>query len=977
MQPCLKFLYVTFFLFWFNGSFAIDSSVLSAVGEQAYIDTLDIKIKDWFSNEAYDFDDVVRLFDKTELSVIERFGTKSLAYAYILHKKGVFYANWGDETESNYLQVITYFKEALEIRESKTTASDSLITPLIILGYLNIGDQYYWLQKPYKALDYLIKGIGVAENFPNRELVIKYLIKLYVITARVYDELGDYDNSIKYYSTAIYLNWEGNDEQLSEILETWKIRALIEKGSIEAWPLNDAESAIKDLHTGLKVLLDKANQSQYDFLIASAYYKLGTAYYISDNFDKSNSYFNKALEIYVKHDLREYIFYNYISLSILYLYYSNNDRAEFYLGKARSLLSGEDLPEKWLLLWENLGDLEFKKGNYQRSLEYDNRAIQTIIPSFKPKTIFNNPDFESIVISDKPSLLELLNSRASAFLQLYKTDHEISNLQLAYQNFLLANELINLIRGEFLADASKMNLVEQTKPIYERAVETCWQLYLHTKEEKYKNQAFQFSEKSRSIILLDAVRKTAARSKLPQDLVKKEKQLNLKVNYYEKLAALQEQRNETSEKSKNYYDSLLAFRRKHTSVIQSIEKEYPDYHLAIFGKELSSISDVQNLIMTDRTFIEYFAGDSNLYAFVVNKGTSEFYKLGAIDSLSNWILEFNNSIQNKDQEFIHPAYQLYTCLLGKLEKNVSLSDQLIIVPDGLLSFVCFDALVVKEPENKRIYFPDFKDFLIYQYQVNYVFSASSLMELQAESASKLKSFLGIAPDLNEGITVDGTYFESLNENIREIKQAKRLFPGNKIFTSYILKNDFFKKAGSYNIIHIASHAKANIENGDLSFILLGPDESQKLYTKELYATDLNAKMVLMSACQTGMGSMVRGEGTISLARGFIYAGSSSVITSLWNVREKSNREIILNFYKGIKEGKTKDHALRDAKLSYIESITRESQEQAHPFYWGPLICVGDINPLQIKPRVSSTLILIVTSLIIFLIIAFFLYKAKK
>ena len=106
-------------------------------------------------------------------------------------------------------------------------------------------------------------------------------------------------------------------------------------------------------------------------------------------------------------------------------------------------------------------------------------------------------------------------------------------------------------------------------------------------------------------------------------------------------------------------------------------------------------------------------------------------------------------------------------------------------------------------------------------------------------------------------------------------------------------------------MHLATHSKADNENGDLSFILFGETDSTKLYAKNIYEIPLAADMVVLSACQTSAGPIHRGEGVMSLARSFIYAGASSVITSLWNVREESNNEIILKFYENIKEGMPK------------------------------------------------------------------------
>jgi len=136
---------------------------------------------------------------------------------------------------------------------------------------------------------------------------------------------------------------------------------------------------------------------------------------------------------------------------------------------------------------------------------------------------------------------------------------------------------------------------------------------------------------------------------------------------------------------------------------------------------------------------------------------------------------------------------------------------------------------------------------------------------------------------------------------------------------------------------------ANNEDGDLSFILFGESASDILYAKDLYALDLNADLVVLSACQTNAGEIHRGEGIISIARAFAYAGTYSIVTSLWDVREKTNTEIIYHFFQALKKGKTKDEALRTAKLNYLTSLTPEQQFQSHPYFWAPLIIIGDTS----------------------------------
>lgn len=926
-------------------SFSGYCKVINAEKELDYCDSLEHAINLWFINPSYSFKKVLGLLNSTEEDIIHEFGNESLAYACILHKKGVFLVNYGNKTDEVYEKAIQFYQNALIVRESKINVyPDSVLTPLIVKGYSNIGQNYLRLNNPYTALDLFLKGIHIAETSKVKHLFINRILKLYILLARTYYEIGDYDNAINYYSAIACYNIPGNTTNKDK-LNSWKAMAYIEMGGILDWPLNSPEDAIENLSAGLEILESQSGRSS-DLLKASAFHKLGNANQSLRNFNESYTSFFKAITINKNYDQKLSLFHNYINLGVLFLDY-NLDSSEYYLKKGASFIKGELKPDQGFLVNLNLGDVEFKRGNFRQSIDLYNQSIQSLIPVYSPNSFLDNPVLENTALLDKPDLLNSVSSKAKALYYFYKSTKNLKYLESAYNTFILADYLISIARSEFWADAAKIDLVKLCRPIYENAIECCWKYYQITNADTILQQAFQYSEKSRSIILLDALRKSEARSKLDPNLNDYLKQVSLKVNFFEKQAALQDQKSIHPAISINYYDSLLTYRRMQDKIVDSVKKLYPEYHAAIYTKKLTSIQDVNKLLNPEQTLIEYFAGDSNYYALIINKKKCLFLKLGDSDSIESQIRDFNNMILQKDQKFVIPGYQLYQFLLGSIDDQIDLTNQLLIVPDNLLSTLSFDLLITQNPGSERIYLPDYNDYLISKYQTSYILSANSFHEIRKkESQIHSKSLLAIAPSFYEGKQINGCYFDRLTENKKEARQIKNLFWRSKLKKTNNLKEYFLKNVSDFRIVHLSTHAKANIEKGDLSFILFNPDEKQVIYAKDLYTLNLNSEMIVLSACQTGLGSMERGEGTISLARAFIYAGSASVITSLWNVREKSNRKIILEFYKGIKSGKSRDEALRDAKLHYLESIQLENQENAHPYYWGALVCVGDTSPIN-------------------------------
>ena len=153
----------------------------------------------------------------------------------------------------------------------------------------------------------------------------------------------------------------------------------------------------------------------------------------------------------------------------------------------------------------------------------------------------------------------------------------------------------------------------------------------------------------------------------------------------------------------------------------------------------------------------------------------------------------------------------------------------------------------------------------------------------------------------------------------------------------------------YSVIHLSTHGKADDRVGDYSFLAFTeiPDslENEYLYVRDLYNLRLNADMVVLSACETGIGELQRGEGILSLARGFTYAGAKSIINSLWSVNDQSTKFLMERFYTYLLEGLDKDAALRQAKLDYLAS-----GENADPYFWAAFVPVGDMSPVELKDK---------------------------
>jgi CHAT domain-containing protein len=166
-------------------------------------------------------------------------------------------------------------------------------------------------------------------------------------------------------------------------------------------------------------------------------------------------------------------------------------------------------------------------------------------------------------------------------------------------------------------------------------------------------------------------------------------------------------------------------------------------------------------------------------------------------------------------------------------------------------------------------------------------------------------------------------------------------------------------AGKFDIVHLAMHTYINNLNPAYSKLIFSivkdSLDNTGLNAFEVYGTPLKAKMVVLSSCNTGVGNLRKGEGILSLARGFIYSGSKSVVMSLWEVNDKSGTDIVKYFYRNLKNGDSKSEALRKARIKYLNSA---GTVRSLPFFWSTLVVYGDDSPIYYSLTVKFIAILI-------------------
>ncbi len=339
-----------------------------------------------------------------------------------------------------------------------------------------------------------------------------------------------------------------------------------------------------------------------------------------------------------------------------------------------------------------------------------------------------------------------------------------------------------------------------------------------------------------------------------------------------------------------------------------------------------------------------------LIGLATSKDKAFTFEISQTDSLKKKLTNYRRLIsqpQNTKEElraYQKVAYELYQDLFPSEEiRNLLKGKRVTIITDGDLQNIPFEAFITKENSNQ---------YLILENDINYSYSYSFLKHNEKVNRETNQSFIGYSP-----VEFKDDSLSKLNDSRKEIEIINTTLGGIAKLNGQATKEDFLSQSSQSKIIHLATHADA----GEHPWIAFSND---KLELHELYTYKNNADLVTLSACNTSLGEVASGEGVLSLARGFFYSGSKSVVSSLWEVNDTSTSDIMTTFYTNLKEGQTKSEALNNAKRAYLSSHELSAQS---PYYWSSFVLIGDAEAINLSNNywVYIALILGIITLLLF------------
>lgn len=576
---------------------------------------------------------------------------------------------------------------------------------------------------------------------------------------------------------------------------------------------------------------------------------------------------------------------------------------------------------------------DFEKANTNLQL-----ALQILLPNLKGESIPEKTTlYAENTFIDIFDLLARLQVNPEKALKYYNLSFYVSDLlteNLTSQESKIANQTNNRNRSEY-------------------CIELLFKSYQKNSDTAIFTSALTYAETYKASILKDVFKKKSLLQQHPKDslLIKEQKLLKQQEQITDILIKTQLGYKTSTNDSLN--KQLLNLSIDLKKLHSYIDAKYPQTknHLDIIKIQKQLQADKANLAV-------YFYGKHAIYLFIISEKNTEFLKIELTDSFKNDITSFihlfdtPSAINNNIKEYTSQAYNLYQLL--KVEK-VSNSKNLIIIPDGLLNFIPFEALLTKNIESSNF---SKMPFLVKQQTLAY--NSSIEFYLQAKTASKTTTLLGVFP-----------VFENSNQMLRysvdEAQAIKAETHGNVLMHAEASKQNFIDSVSKYDILHLSTHATGGdfVNPASLAFY----DEPMLL--NELYSLNINPELVVLSACETGIGKLQKGEGAMSIARGFQYAGAKNLLYSLWQINDASTARLMTLFYKNYLKTNSAFIANRQSKLNYLNDKSISNIKKS-PYYWSAFVYYGEV-----VHETSSKLFLYYSLGALAALIIVFLYFRKK
>lgn len=874
--------------------------------------------------------------------------------------------------------------------------------------YHKIGSLYLVQGEYAKALENYRKALGInlllyaAEKGVLLEGPIEYgkpisTWDFYLVQKRYMEDLEDFHATIKAEEeSCVPLFLKGVSKRTH--LEMAKYY-----GSIGVIYANQGEyaKALENYRRALKIHLAIYKDTQGIHPdVAADYNHIAGIYSAWGEYTKALENLHRALEINLKvfkdiSGIHPCVAGIYGNIGLVYAHQGTHAKALENLQKGLGIelqVFGEDHPSL-SAIYDNLGSVYSEQGKYMKALKKFQIALEVLAaekleptksnPWPNPQPVkFSIPDLGAVILADKGHLFQQLaeESRKKG-----KKREEIQYLKEAISAHEISIELMESLRTRLAGgEESRISFMRGRISPYNMIIKALLRLNELEKRKDWDREAFHYLERKRARALLDILSESKAEkiSGIPDEILQKKKNLQLKEGALRAElteAYSQEKRNQV--KINNLQIEIDRVNRQIIALRKEIGRKYPQY-ISLKQPKIVGGAKIRRIVDNNTAVIEYCVGEDFINFWVITKRKMKLYRLPN-NKIGEEIGKYREKIcypnlgEDKDM-----ATKLYCHVVGDSLDTLNVK-KLVIMLDGPLYKLPFSCLGKRDKKGKFHY-------LVENYDISYTQSASVYKTITAQriSVSNEQCLLAMANPvfklkespkeekpktdreiklIAEGLRRRGRAYREdylrlgyafeklkpLPESEGEIEAISKILGGRQCLYTKTRASERELKSLSNNgrlrefrYLHFATHGFFVEEVPALSCVVLAKDgiEDGFLTVGEIFGLNLNCELVTLSACETGLGLIETGEGIVGFTRALMYAGTPSILVSLWQVESGSTRMLMESFYRCLKQGLPKDEALRRAKISlWSKSVTDaygNSFSCQAPFFWAPFVLYG-------------------------------------
>ena len=862
------------------------------------------------------------------------------------------------ENEENW---DSYIKDKISIMEcyfylGKPTEIFKLMEPVKKQCTLHLGDQHLLLGKLYYLDAKIDHRFRTADQIPalaskaldifkkNKEDNRKTIAGCYNIIAMYWASKKDFDQALNYYDQALKIKIEalGNDDP--------SIGITLNNIGIVYYQLGNNGKAIEHYEKALQVKIKQLGDQHPR--VSDSYFNIGSVYARDDNFDKAIAFFEKSIAIDRKNeeDQNRKLAHRLTSLSEAYFYKNKLNLALKYGHQAIDYYQkSEANPTLSATAHQNLGTIYQRSKQYKKALPYYQEALDALSPNQSTGSSWSNPKIEKWNVSER--LFQVLREKMFTLEAWNIAEPETYKLEAALNTAEAVVQTIIFVQQDIETENSKFLFLKDSRLYFEKALGFCLALFEVTGDPIYQEKAVEIYEQSKAFLLRNILQNEQA-----QSLAAIPDSLKQGVNILkEALNEIVFQINKTTEaEEKNALQtSLFEKNRIYQSKVIELEQNFPKYFQMKNELAEFKLSAIQENIEKDKEAVfAWFMGEEQLFFFQITNTQIEVKRLEKDTTLETSIAAFSKMLNdnalaskkgNSKQLYLDFIHQSKTIFQEIFPKEISIPKSVILIPDGILNLIPFEILLTEDSENLAEIDYSTLPYLLKKASVRYAYAPSLLLVEPKKKETNQSEILAFAPTYavaDHSLLATRSGFSPLEFAQKEIQNLSQTFAIKSMVGSLATEENFKNLAHQYRFLHLAMHAFTDDETPSFSGLIFPKNAAEQkeeiLYAYEIANMNLSTDLVVLSACNTGAGKQVAGEGPISLARSFRQAGCPNIVMSLWQADDETTSILMNSFYKNLKAGKGKAEALRLAKLSYLDQSRKN-----FPHYWAAFVLTGD------------------------------------